>query len=281
MTLAAAGYLHPVAAALLMVVSSFTVSWRALRGAECDSGCVTDIALADDQRIKDLVGTDRLNLAGKIGRLRGRNKPALWALNSPLVNCLLVVAQAPFLVRWGNIIGFEAVGVWLVLVLLGLGMLWWRPRHRDLAHVAAMSWAMLGWGNWGMVLGWWYDAGFGTLCAGCLSHATSGVGWHSLVAMPGMNVGMLLLGLPPMLVGPNPNYRGLGRMATGIFSGIGMLWGMNLGGQAASRWFHFTGLNPVLISFAGMTVGMLLGMFLFCEAARAWTVWRTRKSLAY
>jgi hypothetical protein len=121
-------------------------------------------------------------------------------------------------------------------------------------------------GNWGLLLGWLADFGFSPVqvCAHC--HA-SGFSLLGFMQMPGMNLGMLLLGLPPMLIG-GP-VRGLKRLSKGLLSAIGMVWGMSWGSYIFSHWLGPFFSHAFLLSFAGMTVGMLAGMFFFCELGRA------------
>ena len=132
-----------------------------------------------------------------------------------------------------------------------------------------MIFAMLGPGNWGMILGWWADAGFGPAGMCCQHCAVQGFSLGSIAGMPWMNLGMLLFGLPPMLAGPgNPRF-GPGRLSLGFLSAAGMIWGMSFGGFVFMKWLGPVVNEGFLVSFVGMTVGMLLGMFLCCEFGRA------------
>ena len=48
-----------------------------------------------------------------------------------------------------------------------------------------------------------------------------------------------------------------------------MILGMNYGAAALTQPLSLMISQPLLLSFTGMTLGMLLGMFLFCELGRA------------
>ena len=80
---------------------------------------------------------------------------------------VFVVIQAPFLIYLGQL-GTPA-SIFVSAALLGLGLLiaCFRSRQAELSHVAQMTFAMLGPGNWGMLLGWWADAGFAPVSADC------------------------------------------------------------------------------------------------------------------
>jgi hypothetical protein len=159
--------------------------------------------------------------------------------------------------------------VFFMGVALGLAWLQTRPFTPESRHWRLMTLAMLGPGSWGMILGWWADMGFAAYhpLASCCSQA-DGWWWKPFVAMPWMYSGMLLLGIPPMLGGPVPP-RGLTRLSMGLLSSIGMVWGMAFGNRLALQWLQPQASNQFLVSFAGMTVGMLLGMFFCCELGRA------------
>ncbi len=251
MALAATGFLHPVVSALLMVVSSFTVSWRALRSAECADDCCAAVPTTS---LKQTTSRD------------GHHAARRWFQ----VACgILVIGQAPFLVYLGQLGTTAAALTWVVMLGLGIFIVCFRPRDAGRAGAAHMIFAMLGPGNWGMILGWWADAGFAPVQMGC-PHCSAPV-FHlwGFAGMPWMNLGMLFLGLPAMLTGPANPRLGLGRLSLGFLSAIGMVWGMSFGGYVFMKWLGTVVDERFLISFAGMTVGMLLGMFLACEFGRA------------
>jgi hypothetical protein len=86
--------------------------------------------------------------------------------------------------------------------------------------------------------------------------------------VPWMYLGMLALGLPPMLAAPLPARIRARRWWTGIVSGIGMVAGMAWGASLALRWAGPMHPQQFLIALGGMTLGMLAGMFFACELGR-------------
>jgi hypothetical protein len=245
MTLAAAGMLHPIAAALLMVVSSFTVSWRALGSAEEVEGCC-NVA----ERVKTPTP--------------GADRDARSTMNG-----ILLAAQGPFLAYLGHL--GAAASAWTVAVFLALGVMVirFKTSNSEVSRIARMTFAMLGIGNWGMILGWWADAGFSPIVPIHACCVTDGLSMAQLAQSPWMNAGMLVFGLPAMLAIPIKRKVGLGRVSLGILASIGMILGMNYGGGALARALAGFISQPVLLSFTAMTLGMLAGMFLFCELGRA------------
>ncbi len=272
MTLAAAGLLHPVAAALLMVISSFTVSWRALRSTEQAEGCcAAPLPVVN-------------NPAAPAGP---RARPRFQTVNG-----ILVAAQAPFLIYLGHL--SAAASACVIGALLGLGIFLARFRGRT----AVMTAAMLGLGNWGMILGWWADAGFAPATLGCASCLAPGFSLGHVISAPWMNLGMLLFGLPGMWVTPGRAETGRNRaggrravgakgavshltlaltaqrspsrsVALGVLAAVGMLLGMHFGNYVLMRGLVPLVGQPFLLSYLGMTAGMLLGMTFACELGQA------------
>jgi hypothetical protein len=124
-------------------------------------------------------------------------------------------------------------------------------------------------GNWGMLLGWWADAGFAPIKGCPLCCVGSGFSLWACCRVPWMNLGMLALGLPPMLVGSSTRASGLSRFALGTLAAVGMVWGMSFGNYVAMKWLAPLTSEWVFVSWLGMTAGMLAGMFLGCEFGRA------------
>lgn len=276
--LAATGLLHPVVSALLMVVSSFTVSWRALRATECGYACGAGASGAEaagtspappdaNPPARAIVsrgwGWDRLALRPSPEAIGVRSR------RTRLISSLLLAAQIPFLIYLGQLTGRGAILTATTMLAIAVFMLRFHTNHAEGRHLADMVTAMLGFGNWGMILGWWADGGFNPVHACCLGTLGGGFSFLSFTHMPWMNAGMLLFGLPPMLLGPDKAYRGLGRKAYGILSSIGMIWGMSFGSFVSMKWLGPWGADKFLLSLSGMTVGMLLGMVLACELGRA------------
>lgn len=276
--LAATGLLHPVVAAVLMAVSSFTVAWRALRSTECGFACGV-AATSPGQPSAISAPPAQLLTAPSFGQWLSTKLRSWTEANTPRqisqankTAGLLVAAQIPFLIYLGNVTGWAAVLT--ATSLLALAVFIGRfpatsPTNETASHLLRMTIAMLGWGNWGMLLGWWADGGFGPLHACCVSSAGLGFDFWGFTDMPWMNAGMLILGLPPMLRGPAKSFRGVGRFGYGLLASAGMVWGMSYGAHVFMKWLGPWIAQPFLLAFAGMTAGMLLGMFLACEFARA------------
>jgi len=347
--LAATGLLHPVASALLMVVSSFTVSWRALRSTESVRACCTPQReepdakhaesspssqesspvrssgfgrptrfLAGEQFQKEQ-GT-RLEpapraLASDLGlRIPFGTRPAGFSLHSgsnhralprsQIIAALLVLAQAPLLSGLGRMNMTSSLLTGAVMCALSGSILLFRSDNLEWKRLAHMAFAMVGWGNWGMLLGWWADSGFGSISGGCANCVAGGFDLGGFLHAPWMNLGMLLFGLPSMLIrsvpatvlpgnvtttppsvltlsSPTPlATRGEGlfeRIVVGLLSAGGMIWGMAFGDYVCMNWLGPATSERVLLAWLGMTIGMLLGMFLCCEVGRTVLLWK-RKS---
>jgi P-type Cu+ transporter len=297
--LAATGFLHPVGAALLMVVSSFTVSWRALRSTEDAEGCcapaipqgphqdglVRRVRTATTEAKNRVVATPQASAAVTEGlqppvsverpgidrHVVRRFVPA--TLRQPLglqtLSGVLIAAQAPFLSYLGHLDTTSALLLLVVMVTMGLFVIRFQTSNPEWHRLALMTFAMAGPGNWGMILGWWADAGFAPPILGCPHCGSGGFALHALTSMPWMNLGMLLFGLPPMLLAPGSPRPGLSRFAFGLLSALGMVWGMHFGNRVFTQYLGPFTTQGFLLSFAGMTVGMLLGMFLLCEFGRS------------
>jgi heavy metal translocating P-type ATPase len=226
--LAAGGWLHPVAAAVLMTLSSALVAWRSLRVAEADDGPLPAPAPAT--------------------AVRRRTVSAVHAVG--------VLGQAALLIPLAGLVGGAALGA----MLAAAAAAWLVVRFRDwLPDWADMTVAMATLGGLGMNLGWWADVGFGSAVAaggGCCGQAES-AGWA------GMYLGMLGLGVPAMYLlrdRPVPfswrNWCCVGPLVLGV---PGMILGMKLGGAAAAGWAGSPEAQ-VVADWAGMVLGMCAGM---------------------
>jgi hypothetical protein len=273
MVLAATGFLHPVAAALLMVISSFTVSWRALRSTVQADCCPVSPSELRPRSLTSSVSAPawplrwltRAKVPAPI-RKPDRNRSSGWIQ----IACgILVLTQAPFLIYLGRLHGSAALWTWAGLLSLSIFIMSFRTRNSEWSGLAHMTFTMLGLGNWGMILGWWMDAGFAPTGLGCPHCAVEGFSLGIFANLPAMNLGMLLFGLPPMLLGPANSFFGLGRLPLGFLSALGMMLGMNFGNYVFMKWLGSIVSEPFLISWAGMSIGMLLGMFLGCEFGRS------------
>ncbi len=234
MTLAACGLLHPVVAALLMVLSSLTLIFSSTRVGHCR-----------ERR-------SSLQQAAYTGEVRqNRSRTAVHALAFALqgVAFLLLVESLR-----------EPLSALLVLAVFGflgvvLAVIW----HRcAISHAVDMCIGMLTLGNIGMLAGWWVDAGFSPLhgsCCACVEAMRGGL--HS----PGMWVGMLLGANVAMLwLGRTPLPDGSHTRAMFTGGNVGMLLGMVGGGWLAAQVGVSSIAVAVLLSFTGMTAGMLAGM---------------------
>jgi len=169
-TLAAAGIIHPVAAALLMLASSFTVTWRALRPSRAA-------------------------------------RPALpwWTL----ALCGALAAQGPVLVYLGGFQGPAAVGFVVLFLAAGAGLAFWISR-RPLSGFAEMAVAMFSIGGLAMLAGWWADAGFaavvrdGACLCGC---AKSNMGLGLFARLSWMDASMLAASVPGIFLEPPSRSR--------------------------------------------------------------------------
>lgn len=233
MTLAAAGMLHPVVAALLMACSSIFVAWSSTRIGVVGPGLGDGHACEGAMPLHGILGPLDL-VHGLSLALQGVLLFLLAAMDLGEAKILLV--------------GFVVAGLFLVWVrLLPLGRM----------HGGEMATAMFGLGGLGMVAGWWADTGFaGGVCTCELNLA-------SLFASPWMYLGMVVLGSLAMILGPHWKVAtGSHKRAMLLGGNLGMIGGMMLGAWAA-RWFPADdAIARVLHDYLGMMVGMTLGMFM-------------------
>lgn len=236
MALAAAGVLHPVVAAVLMVASSLSLLVTATRFGvpeHCDGPARAGLPVPP--------------------RTAGSRRPLARAVVHGLalalqgVVLLLLLDGLPAAMP----IGFALAG-------LVVGVVW--LRWAAIPHALDMAAGMLTLGNLGMLVGWWAGTGFGPLhdcgCTTCVEAA----GGHG----PGMWAGMLL--------GANAAVLGLGRRpwprrgyhVPAMFTGgnLGMVLGMLAGGWAAGQVPAGSVPAAAGLAFAGMTAGMIGGTLL-------------------
>lgn len=236
--LAAAGLLHPVAAALLMVASNLTLVFASIRVGANPRHCDIPVSLdADDASQVDAVSRIpfRSVVHGTAITLQG---PVFAAL-----------AGLPFLLAGALTFATAALGL-----MLADG---WR-RRPNLSHSSDMVFGMLTLGNLGMLLGWWSDNGLSPIadpeCCSCASFDPTRP-WMWLGMLLFANLAMLRFGRRPLPSGNHP---------VAMFTGgnLGMIAGMWAGGM-------LVGMLPVAsislataVHFFGMTVGMIGGMLL-------------------
>jgi soluble P-type ATPase len=281
--LAASGCLHPVAAAALMVFSSAVVSWRALRSADLAEPCcgMQETPIEVGRRGSTRAEINRADGEGGSPAILARATLTKPTIRATTVYGVLVALQGPFIAWFGQLSLSAASLLTLACLVLGFGLARFRTRNPELRRYVGMIFAMLGPGNWGMLLGWWIDAGFAPVmqhgvCVCCnvqhyLAADAFKISW--------MYVGMLVFGLPPMLHRSGTIRRRSNPVALALLSGLGMVVGMACGGDFATRWFGPA--HPFLFPLGGMTAGMVLGMFIFCELGRVLALWPGRERLRY
>lgn len=256
MTLAAAGILHPVLAAILMSVSSAIVAWRSfgLRGSARATTLPTAAAASE-------------------------TSAAGWSLPS-------------WLYASAHIVGM--VGQGLVLILLAqLGVLGIAVTLISCLAVAALiirysrafpAWldmtiAMLTLGGLGMNLGWWIDLNFspamlnGSVAACCIARKT--VEATTLEASSHwMYWLMLIVGVPAMYLlrrGPirfNPrDWCCTGMLILGV---PGMCFGMWAGAQLSLGLTEYSGQTQVIAAYILMILGMCAGMLVPHALSLTW-----------
>jgi len=255
-SLAVAGVLHPVAAALLMLASSLTVTWRALRfGTHLEKALAEALEISEKQTLVPSVRAGGFGLS-----------------TNEAVLALAVVAQGILITVMAGINGWMAGLVWAFFGLMAgvIIILWrlWRTEAQGKLLVA-----MFALGNVGMLVGWWGDVGFGSVIAhgscvcGCfLSHMGMGKLWSP----SWMQGGMLLMSMP-LAWSANVFPSGLSaswkssRWVHALVCLSGMMLGMWL---AELLLYPVTWSNPFLhfvSSYLAMTIGMLAGMVFFCR----------------
>jgi heavy metal translocating P-type ATPase len=257
--LAASGALHPVVAALLMLVSSASVLFSATRwGGEAKQP--TPPAPLPEGRGEKEVGATSASAARE-----GSFSPSLQGggrgVGSSLLHFLAFALQGVLLVVLVPALP-TVVPLAFVLVGAALALAW----HRGpVPHWPDMAFGMLTLGNFGMLLGWYADNGFAALACGHCACATS--------MQPWMWVGMLLFANAAMLwLGRAPVTARCHSVAMYTGGNAGMVLGMLAGGAWAARLALPDARAAVAVSFAAMTAGMLAGMFA--------GTWLTERALA-
>jgi heavy metal translocating P-type ATPase len=232
MGLAAGGWLHPVVASLLMVISSAVVAWRSV--VSSDDGCGQEAGFGD-----------------------GYLRPVF------LVTLGLQLPVAAWL-------GSMTLPQWLgtAMVLWGVG--WTLSQANRPGPWTRMMMGMVGPGGLGMLVGWWVEAGMQPVmregvCLCCQPHHY----FELLGKVPWMHLGMVLGGGAWMWTGLPRLGRGQHRWPAWILATSGMIAGMNEGVRIALAMGGPGHPAQFLIAWAGMVTGMSLGMLLGCGAAEA------------
>lgn len=219
LSLAAWGWLHPIVAALLMVISSLSL----------------------------VVSATRLSAGAS-------DAPTGGELFKAGVHALAFTAQALVLMEMFRL-PMLAAGAFALLGLVA-AFLWLRTAR--LSHTLDMIFGMLTVGNLGMVLGWWADLGFAPArCLHCCSHlGQAPFMWLGMLALG--NLAMFALGRTPssrrhqwaMASGGNAGML-LGMIAGGMFSSE---WSFE--SLPAQGLWHLAGMTAGMI--LGMLLGTWL-----------------------
>ncbi|MEM8883277.1 MAG: heavy metal translocating P-type ATPase [Planctomycetota bacterium] len=232
--LAATGYLHPVAAALLMGCSSAIVAVRSFRLGSAP----LPIARAEPEIDPDAVPAPWRRL--------------LWVHALSLLGMAAVTAVLADLgpLGWTAMLLGAAAGTWALAR-------WWTKAPPWLDMTLGMVTA----GGFGMAVGWWADLGFDMgLAATCPCAEPSGT-----MLFTWMNAGMLLLGVPAMYLLRHTWHRfRFRKWCCGGMLVFGVP-GMVLGMIAASTLLHgaaldLSGSTLVLLDMGAMLLGMVIGM---------------------
>lgn len=245
-TLAAAGILHPVVAALLMLASSLTVTWQALREAE-------------DGEEED---------APPRRRARTATRPAAagqaW-LRQALPAAILI--QGPVVAYLGGFEPGAAIGFCLLFAGAAVSV-WLLLRERVLSAQSGMGLTMFSFGGLAMLAGWWADAGFaqivrdGVCLCGCVD---SDMGWGLFAQPSWMAAGMVAASIPAIRF--EPAALPVGRIACWLAGLMGMFAGMQASVAVMALIPVGEGHTHFFATFAAMVTGMTMGMLLACWAA--------------
>lgn len=231
--LAASGWLHPIAAAALMAISSLWVVGRAARA----SGPGTPI----DCHWPILTNDDR------------------WLNAKAWAHGIAMALQGPILAALAGLGWAGATAMTVGFATAGWGSARiWRGRS-GLTGGLDLAYGMATLGNLGMLAGWWLDAGFRTAAesGGC------GCGAFDLSAFagrPGMWLGMLGLGnLAMARLGRSGGAAACSTLGW-VGCNLGMVAGMAIGGRIAAALPFAAGPIATIGSAALMAIGMTIAM---------------------
>lgn len=220
-TLAALGILHPVAAAVLMMVSSLTVTWRALRGTRV---------------------------------VPNKTRPATHPRPSAgtVLTCAAIAIQGPLL---GALGGFPPAGVAILSALfLVPALAAWRFLSRRPSAASEMILTMFSFGGAFMLAGMALDGalrplGWEGICSCCGSAPASPFTWSW------METGMVAAALPCLFQRLTPSR--LGRWLTEV---VGMIAGMKTAAWITGGLPEGFSQALLMATYMSMMTGMLLGM---------------------
>jgi hypothetical protein len=221
-------------AALLMVVSSLLVTWSSVR-----VGGAVDLCACPDRRL----------------RLSG------WpAKPQAAIHGIAIVLQSICALFLLNLSVEPAIALIAVFAIFAISSVYLWSRWSAIPRWLDMAYGMLTLGNLGMLLGWWTDNRFAPLRnASCCDEFK-----------PWMWIGMLVFANLAMLFlmrRPHPEVRWC---KPAMFTGgnLGMIAGMFFGGWVATHIETHSIPFGALVSYLGMSVGMIGGMLLGTEAVR-------------
>jgi len=241
-SLAAVGVLHPVAAALIMLVSSFTVSTRALQ---------------KEKVLPSLAQT----------RPAVSPKHPMPSASSVLL-CAGIALQGPIIAYMGGFAGWTAAGfVLLFLLAAGVCFFWLRLRRIDQPTEMALS--MFSLGGVTMLAGWWADAGMapvvrdGLCLCGC---AASSMGLGIFAKLNWMTGGMVLASMPALFINSEMISRRWHRATHWLAGVAGMLIGMEVAMWIMAQLPTTLPQVHFFATYGAMAFGMLTGMFAACTA---------------
>lgn len=244
-SLAVAGVLNPIAAAVLMMLSSFTVSFRAL----------------------GLAGTGTAPARENKPRHEAKTPALPWQNGWAAAVALALAGQGFVLAHLAALKPWAAAVTVLVFGLMGIAA--WNTRAGWVRRPYRASFvSMLALGNLGMLVGWWGDAGWlpavrdGVCLCGCQkSHfgagLVGGMGW--------MHAGMLVFSLPA--VWWEQRWQAAKSRLWDwrwMLCLVMMFLGMQAGAWAVMGWFKGQPQLQLLVSYAGMTLGMTAAMLVVC-----------------
>lgn len=236
MSLAASGFLHPLAAVLLMSLSSLTLIFASMRVgsqvAHCEVPDINPVSQIENPTHSFCLAYSSIAHAVAVP-LQGIILSQMMGLPTPLTISLTCATAA--------------LGLLLARA--------WYYRH-NLRHHTDMVFGMLTVGNLGMVLGWWADSDFSVASAHGCCHCADPNWQH-----PWMWAGMLIFSNVSMYC-MNRNPLPTGSHAFAMLSGgnLGMILGMWAGGSAASSLSILDVPSAILSHYGAMTIGMTLGM---------------------
>jgi hypothetical protein len=223
-----------------MVVSSLLVAWSSVR-----VGAAADLCGCTPSRSRLGVGAKpRAAIHGIAFALQG------------LVALLLLDLTFP-----------AAIATVLIFVALGAATAYFRARRAEISHSLDMTVGMLTLGNLGMLLGWGADNGFARLhdggCRCCIEAMRDGL------LRPWMWVGMLAFANATMLfLARRGSERPYCRFAMFTGGNFGMVAGMACGAWLAGLFEVKAVVLGALVSYLGMTAGMVGGMLFGAELTR-------------